>query len=624
MNSTDAMQEVADIYLNSHPHPIFYISEDYRILAFNPAARRHFPSMEVGMPCHSIYGEGAECPTCCRAVLNAGRDYSERRRFVPAMKCDCFITARTTLRSGTRAGYVEVIHPIPLYMQRLATLHEFILNIDSLDSTLAVGESLCRMVAAFGFRSRLWEYHNALGSETLRCVAVIPEGSVPEAGLFGKELPGADALFASSFQALRKKRMIYVTSSNYIREYFAKSFGGDSVRGEADVIDANPAVFPDLSLRFLRPHEKYVPFVPGAPPHDWLDIPLGGDSPALLLGKVSVSPLTETGRFTRDDMELFWLASRAANARLFRLAVHAAEFRRGYLEATHETRHAHQSALSGIEVLRARAGTDESGEYGNRYILRNLEDSIRLMTFLNEYPNLEDPRGNYSKDAINLHKDVIAPMVNLIRHWFLNDLLARNIIAFPKDYAAHERPRDLRSFDELAVHFGKGHFEDLFAQMNFLGLSEQYSICYAKGIESLRFYINPYRLQCVFYNLLSNALKYRLPDKVAIVIRAVRSPAELHLSRVDLGAYTVIRVSDEGCGIEEHEVDKIFEPSRRGSAAEKTREAGYGKGLFVARTIMRTLGGDLRVDSLRSPTAFDVIIPRRAASPAWLRMDNAR
>ncbi len=65
-----------------------------------------------------------------------------------------------------------------------------------------------------------------------------------------------------------------------------------------------------------------------------------------------------------------------------------------------------------------------------------------------------------------------------------------------------------------------------------------------------------------------------------------------------------ISVSDEGVGIAEHMLEKIFEPN------VTTREAGSGLGLVIVRDIVHKHGGQVRVTSTEGAGArFDLLLP---------------
>ncbi len=79
-------------------------------------------------------------------------------------------------------------------------------------------------------------------------------------------------------------------------------------------------------------------------------------------------------------------------------------------------------------------------------------------------------------------------------------------------------------------------------------------------------------------NLIDNAVKYG--DR----------------ARVDLNESderVTIRIDDEGPGIPEGEMEKVFEPFYRLEQSRNRETGGTGLGLSVARSIIRAHGGDI-------------------------------
>ncbi|MBX0293090.1 PAS domain-containing protein [Hymenobacter sp. HSC-4F20] len=90
-------------------------------------------------------------------------------------------------------------------------------------------------------------------------------------------------------------------------------------------------------------------------------------------------------------------------------------------------------------------------------------------------------------------------------------------------------------------------------------------------------------LRSVVYNLLTNALKYRHPDRVPHVLVRCR-PA---------GAYTVLEVQDNGLGLEPGKQAELFTMFRRFHAHVE----GSGVGLFMVKRMVENVGGRVEVDS---------------------------
>lgn len=97
-------------------------------------------------------------------------------------------------------------------------------------------------------------------------------------------------------------------------------------------------------------------------------------------------------------------------------------------------------------------------------------------------------------------------------------------------------------------------------------------------------------------NLLSNAIRYS------------KDGDSISLKGVNLGDKIIFTISDTGCGIEEKDLDHIFDLFYRGTGSR--REEGMGVGLSVVKTIMDTHGWSIYVKSkLGEGTAFSIEIP---------------
>ena len=93
------------------------------------------------------------------------------------------------------------------------------------------------------------------------------------------------------------------------------------------------------------------------------------------------------------------------------------------------------------------------------------------------------------------------------------------------------------------------------------------------------------RIAQVIANLLSNASKYSR-ERDTVQLRAWVSGSRFNLS-----------VEDHGVGIEDQELDRVFEPFYRIDNDITRRAPGTGIGLFVARTIVEQHGGEIEVTS---------------------------
>jgi len=114
------------------------------------------------------------------------------------------------------------------------------------------------------------------------------------------------------------------------------------------------------------------------------------------------------------------------------------------------------------------------------------------------------------------------------------------------------------------------------------------------------------RLRQVLINLLTNAIAAS-PKGGRITVGLESGPSD-----------AVLTVADAGPGIPEENLSRIFEPF----FTTKPPGQGTGLGLFVARSIMDKLGGEIEVESrLGQGTVFRVSLPREA--PAGRPVDEA-
>lgn len=110
------------------------------------------------------------------------------------------------------------------------------------------------------------------------------------------------------------------------------------------------------------------------------------------------------------------------------------------------------------------------------------------------------------------------------------------------------------------------------------------------------------RVQQILRNLVSNALRYGLPDMpVRVTLRG--EPSEVRLE-----------VSNSG-HIDPSEVSQIFDPLRRGAPGRASHEArdGLGLGLFIVREIATAHGGEVDARCEGEQTTFAVRLPRQQA-----------
>lgn len=105
------------------------------------------------------------------------------------------------------------------------------------------------------------------------------------------------------------------------------------------------------------------------------------------------------------------------------------------------------------------------------------------------------------------------------------------------------------------------------------------------------------RLQIVFYNLMSNSVKYRsLARELEIVIDLVEQPETIEIT-----------FSDNGIGIDSLYINKIFDMFYRSNE----KSTGAGLGLFVVKEIVDKLKGRINVYSAPDMgSTFKILLPK--------------
>jgi signal transduction histidine kinase len=110
------------------------------------------------------------------------------------------------------------------------------------------------------------------------------------------------------------------------------------------------------------------------------------------------------------------------------------------------------------------------------------------------------------------------------------------------------------------------------------------------------------RLEQLLDNLLSNAVKFT-PDggRVRLCVRPD-------------GDHALLEVSDNGIGVPEDEVPRLFRRFFRATSAVSRQIAGTGLGLAIAKAIVEAHGGTIDAASSERGTTFTIRLPRAPAS----------
>lgn len=125
-----------------------------------------------------------------------------------------------------------------------------------------------------------------------------------------------------------------------------------------------------------------------------------------------------------------------------------------------------------------------------------------------------------------------------------------------------------------------------------------FSLVFEKNIPAIS--ADPKLLRMVAQNLLSNAVKYT----------SEKGKIKFSLSLDDGKKFILLKVSDTGCGISEHQQDKIFTKFFRADNAREKDTEGTGLGLYIAKSIIDQAGGSVRFESKENiGTIFYATLP---------------
>jgi signal transduction histidine kinase len=132
---------------------------------------------------------------------------------------------------------------------------------------------------------------------------------------------------------------------------------------------------------------------------------------------------------------------------------------------------------------------------------------------------------------------------------------------------------------------------------------------YRVPAETIQLSVKPCRLQArqvdlelIFRNLIDNAVKYAAKEP-EVEVDLQRQPQEK----------VVIQIRDNGAGIPKTLRNKVFERFRRLGLELERERPGTGLGLFIVRTLVRRLGGKVRVRDREEGTGsvFEVELPAK-------------
>jgi signal transduction histidine kinase len=140
--------------------------------------------------------------------------------------------------------------------------------------------------------------------------------------------------------------------------------------------------------------------------------------------------------------------------------------------------------------------------------------------------------------------------------------------------------------------------------LRLVALAKPVTITLTRENEDARVTGDPDRLQQVFWNLVSNAVKFTPPGgRVDVLLRTTAESA-------------FITMTDTGVGIDPKFLPFVFDRFRQADSASTRRHSGIGLGLAIVRHVVELHGGSVKAHSAGEGqgATFTVILPRAQGS----------
>jgi hypothetical protein len=119
-------------------------------------------------------------------------------------------------------------------------------------------------------------------------------------------------------------------------------------------------------------------------------------------------------------------------------------------------------------------------------------------------------------------------------------------------------------------------------------------------------YTDATKLRQILFNLLSNAIKFTRSGTVEMCVERGRTEDGREMAR--------FVVSDTGIGMNDEQLERVFEPFQQAESTTSREHGGTGLGLTLTRSFCELLGGELEARSTPGEgTTFVATLPVRVA-----------
>ncbi len=165
---------------------------------------------------------------------------------------------------------------------------------------------------------------------------------------------------------------------------------------------------------------------------------------------------------------------------------------------------------------------------------------------------------------------------------------------------------DFRQIDTKSLKIIKtngniiGFVKDIVDAFNDYANERKVNLHFNSNVTLYNTWFDSSKLEIVFYNLISNAIKFTSHDGNVWIRIVVDEESKL----------SEFTIEDDGIGIEEKRIDHLFKKFYEKEPFYNTSKTGYGIGLSLTKETIDLLKGEIHVKSMVGRgTKFDVILP---------------
>ena len=213
---------------------------------------------------------------------------------------------------------------------------------------------------------------------------------------------------------------------------------------------------------------------------------------------------------------------------------------------------------------------------------------------------------------IDIGPSIIQPLTMVQKNAHRLLLIVNQLMDFRKQESGKMQLKAVES--NVAIYL-----KEIFLVFNELARKQKINYIFHSVLDEITLWFDRLLLEKVLFNLLSNAFK-NTPEggtiSLCVNIRTVRELIESgdlrpSTNTEEITEYVEIVVSDNGKGISEENIDKIFDPFYQVSNSPQVASAGTGIGLSLSKGIVELHSGKISVESrLGDGSVFKVLLPR--------------